>query len=380
MITDQPPGAARRSDADGGGEPHPGAVLRVAAAYSWRLLVVGLAVYVVLRLLGDLLTLVVPLSLALLVTALLRPLMIALRRRGLPRWLATLAAVLVAIIVIGGILAVVITKAVQQAPELAAQINRLIPKVEDWLVTGPLHLDRTTIDNFSNTLTKQVNKNGAAIASTAVSTGKAVVETVTGVLIGVFATIFLVYDGDGIWEFLIRGVPPTARVRVDTAGKAAWATLGHYVRGTLIVALFHGLAIAIVLSVLGVPLVVPLALIVAIGSFVPLVGAVVTGALAVGVAGVSQGLVAAIVVAAVLVADNQVEAHVLQPFVVGRYVHIHPLAIVVALTAGTLLFGIYGAVIAVPLTACVNSAVRSLLHEPEPEQPVDPAAEDARER
>jgi predicted PurR-regulated permease PerM len=379
MITDQPPGAARRRDPDGG-EPHPGAVLRVAAAYSWRLLVVGLAVYVVLRLLGDLLTLVVPLSLALLVTALLRPLMIALRRRGLPRGLATLFALLVAIIVTGGILALVITKAVQQAPQLADQINRLIPKIENWLVTGPLHLDRTTIDNFSNTLTKEVNKNGSAIASTALSTGKAVIETVTGVLIGVFATVFFVYDGDGIWSFLTRGVPRAARPRVEAAGEAAWATLGHYVRGTLIVALFHGLAIAIVLTILGVPLVVPLALIVALGSFVPLVGAVVTGGLAVGVAGVSQGLVAAIVVAAVLVADNQVEAHVLQPFVVGRYVHLHPLAIVVALTSGTLLLGIYGAVIAVPLTACANSAVRSLLHEPEPDNPLDPSAEDARER
>jgi predicted PurR-regulated permease PerM len=376
MITDQPVGDTRHRAEDA----HPGTVLRVAAAYSWRLLVVGLAIYAVLRLLGDLFTLVVPLSLALLLTALLRPLMISLRRRGVPRWLATLATILVAIVLTGGIIALVVTKAVQQAPQLATQINRLIPKVESWLITGPLHLDRTTIDNLSNTLTKTVNKNSSAIASTALSTGKAVVEVLTGLIIGLFATVFFIYDGDGIWEFLTRAVPRPVRGRVDEAGRAAWETLGHYVRGTLIVALFHGVAIAVVLEILGVPLVVPLALIVALGSFIPLVGAVVTGALAVGVAGVSQGLVAAIIVAAVLVADNQVEAHVLQPFVVGRYVHIHPLAIVVALTAGTLLFGIYGAVIAVPLTACVNSAVRSLLHHPEPEQPVNPAAEDARER
>jgi putative heme transporter len=163
---------------------------------------------------------------------------------------------------------------------------------------------------------------------------------------------------------LTRAFPRRARARVDAAGRASWATLGHYVRGTLIVAAFHGLAIAIVLLILGAPLVVPLALLVALGSFVPLVGAVVTGILAVGVAGISHGLLAAIVVAAVLVADNQIEAHVLQPFVVGRYVHIHPLGIVLALTTGTILLGIYGAVIAVPLTACINTAVRSLLHEP----------------
>jgi predicted PurR-regulated permease PerM len=135
---------------------------------------------------------------------------------------------------------------------------------------------------------------------------------------------------------------------------------------------FHGVAIAVVLTVLGVPLVIPLALLVALGSFIPLVGAIVTGVLAVGVAGVSEGLIAAVVVAAVLVADNQVEAHLLQPFVVGRYVRIHPLAIVLALTAGTILFGVFGALIAVPLTACVNSAVRSVLHDPEPDDPVNP--------
>ena len=376
MTTDPPLGADRGRV----GDAHPGPVLRVSAAYAWRLLVVGAAGYVILRLVGDLLTLVIPFTLAMLITALLRPLMIALRRRGLPRWLATLTAVLVAIIVIGGVLALVITKAVEQAPQLADEINRLIPKVENWLITGPLHLNRTTIDNFSTNLTKLVNKNSSAIASTALSTGKTVLDVLSGLVIGLFTTIFLVYDGDGIWEFLTRAVPRPGRARADAAGRAAWATLGHYVRGTLIVALFHGLAIALVLFILGVPLVVPLALIVAIGSFVPLVGAVVTGALAVGVAGISHGLLAAIIVTAVLIADNQIEAHVLQPFVVGRYVHIHPLGIVVALTTGTLLFGIYGAVIAVPLTACINSAVRSLLHEPESEQPVDPSLEDARER
>jgi predicted PurR-regulated permease PerM len=373
MASDQP---ARRGDDD----VHPGAVLRIGAAYAWRLLVLGLAGYVVLRLLGRLLTVVVPFSLALLATALLRPLMVALRRRGLPRWAATLLSIFAAVIVIGGILALVITKAVQQAPQLAAEINRLIPKVEHWLVTGPLHLDSNTVDNFSNNLSSEVNKNGAAIASTALSTGKTVVEVVTGLIIGLFTTIFLVYDGDGIWEFLIKGVPHPARERVDAAGRAAWETLGHYVRGTLIVALFHGLAIAIVLLILGVPLVIPLALIVALGSFIPLVGAVVTGALAVGVAGISQGAVAALVVVAVLVADNQIEAHILQPFVVGRYVHIHPLAIVLALTAGTLLFGLFGALIAVPLMACVNSAIRMLLVRPEPENPIDPVEEDARQR
>jgi predicted PurR-regulated permease PerM len=376
MSSDEPRPDGSRPDTAGrpGGEAsHPGPALRIAADYAWRLLVVGLAVYVVLRLFGRLLTVVIPFTLALLITALLRPLMSMLRRRGMPRWLATLLSLLAAVVVIGGIIGLVVTKAIEQAPQLADQIDRLIPKVEHWLVTGPLHLDRKTIGNFSDDLSDEVKKNSSAIASTAVSTGKTVVDVLAGLFITLFTTIFLVYDGDRIWEFVTRAAPRTARSAVDAAGKASWETLGHYMRGTLIVALFHGAAIAIVLAILGVPLVVPLALLVALGSFIPLAGAIVTGVLAVGVAGVSQGLVAAIVVAAVLVADNQVEAHVLQPFVVGRYVRIHPLAIVLALTAGTILFGIYGAVIAVPVTACINSAVRSLLRDPDPDDPVDPA-------
>ena len=125
------------------------------------------------------------------------------------------------------------------------------------------------------------------------------------------------------------------------------------------VAAFHGIVIAITLTILGVPLAFPLAVLVGLGSVVPLVGAVVTGALAVGVAALSKGLVPAVIVAAVLLIDNQIEAHVLQPLVVGRYVRIHPLAVVLALTAGALLFGIFGAIVAVPLVACINSGVRA---------------------
>jgi predicted PurR-regulated permease PerM len=283
-----------------------------------------------------------------------------LLRRGTPRVLAAITTLLVALVVIGGIIALVVTRAVDQAPQLGAEIDKLIPKVEHWLVTGPLKLNQGTIANFSKTLSKQVDKNSTAIASTAVSTGKTVLDVLAGLVLGVFCTIFLLYDGDRVWRFLCAGFPPAARVRVDRAGRAAWESLIHYVRSTLIVGAFHGLVMAIVLTILGVPLVAPLALIVALGSFVPLVGTVVTGTLAVGVAGISQGAVAALVVVTVLIVDNQVDAHILQPLVIGRYVHIHPLAVVLALATGTVLLGVFGAVIAVPLSACVNSFVRSL--------------------
>jgi predicted PurR-regulated permease PerM len=339
---------------------HPGPGLRIAADYAWRLLVLVLAAYVVLRVLSHLLIVIVPFTFALLVTAALLPLLGVLVRRGVPRVLATVTTLLVALVVMGGIIALVVTKAVDQAPQLGTEIDKLIPKVEHWLVTGPLKLNQGTIANFSTTLSKQVDKNSAAIASTAVSTGKTVLDVLGGAVLGVFCTIFLLYDGDRIWRFLCAGFPPAARVRVNLAGRAAWESLMHYVRSTLILAVFHGAVMAIVLTALGVPLVAPLALIIAIGSFVPLVGTIVTGTLAVGVAGISQGAIAALVVVAVLIVDNQVDAHVLQPLVIGRYVHIHPIAVVLALATGTVVLGVFGAVIAVPLCACVNSFVRSL--------------------
>ncbi len=340
---------------------YPGRILRVTSDYGWRLIVLGVVVYFAAHLLSKLAIAVIPFILALMASAMLRPAFSWLVRRGLPRSAATIVTFLGAVVVVGGILTLVIVKAVDQAPQLGDQINRLIPHVKRWLETGPLHVNRASVDNFSSSLTKQVTTNSSAIASTALSTGKTVVDVLTGLVLAIFVTIFLIYDGDGVWAFLVKAVPHAGRERADRAGHAAWRTLGHYMRGTLVVAAFHGVVIAITLTVLGSPLVAPLALLIALGSFVPLAGAVVTGAVAAGVAGIEQGIGAAIVVVVVLVIDNQIEAHVLQPFVVGRYVRIHPLATVMALTTGGLLFGVFGAIIAVPVVACANAAARAAM-------------------
>ncbi|MDQ6785055.1 MAG: AI-2E family transporter [Actinomycetota bacterium] len=350
--------------------------MRITAAYSWRVLAVGTLGYFILRLLSHLMTAVVPFAVAMLVTALLRPVLVFLRRQGVPRLLATVLAVLTAIVVLGGLITVVILGAANQAPQLGHEINRLIPHVKSWLETGPFHVDARTVNNFSQTLTNAVTTHSSEVAATAVSTGKTVVNVVTGFVLAIFVTVFLLYDGEGIWEFCTRAFPTTVRGRVDSAGRAAWSTLCHYVRGTLVVAVYHGVVVAIALAALGVPLVLPLAVLVGLGSFIPLIGAVVFGLLAVGVAGLSHGLVAAVIIAAVLILDNQVEAHVLQPFVVGRYVRIHPLGVVLGLTVGAILVGVFGAIVVVPLIACINAAVRSLLGSRTPELAMDPHGRD----
>jgi predicted PurR-regulated permease PerM len=339
----------------------PGPVLRIGAAYTWRILVLGAAAYVAVRLLSHLLEVIVPLGVALLLSSLLHPLLHWLRRHRVPQSLATLLSVLVALVVIVGLAAIVVVRAVDEFPQLGNKIDALLPHLRHWLETGPLHVNRSTVNNFSKTVSKEISSNSSSLLSAAAYTGRKVVSVAAGILLTFFITVFFLYDGPRVWRFVCLIAPSPARDRFDRAGRAAWVTIGHYARGTLVVAVFHGVAIAIVLAVLGVPLVLPLAVLVALGSFVPIVGAVVTGLLAVAVAGVTNGVAGAIVVAVVLVADNQIEAHVLQPFVVGRYVRIHPLATVLSLTAGTVLGGILGAIFVVPLVACASAAVRILV-------------------
>jgi predicted PurR-regulated permease PerM len=343
---------------------YPGAIIRTVADYAWRLLAIGALGYFVVQLLSRLSLVVIPFIVSILVTALLHPLLARFRSWGLPRGLATLATVLVALGVIGGLITVIVIRAANQAPQLGNEINALIPKVKHWLITGPLRLNPNTVNNLGNTVTKNVTKNSSVIASTALSTGKTVVEVLAGAALVVFSTILLLYDGPRIWRFLLKAAPRSSRERVDRTARAGWQTVGHYVRGTLIVATFHGVVVTVTLTILGVPLAFPLGVLVALGSFVPLVGAFVTGTLAVAVAGLSKGLLAAVIVVIVLLVDNQIEAHVLQPFVVGRYVRIHPLAVVLSLGAGGILFGIFGAIVAVPVVAFVNSSIRAWRDQP----------------
>lgn len=374
MTTSDSAGSGSRPSA--GSRSYPGPILRTAADYAWRLLVLGTVAYFGVQLLSRLSEAVIPFVVSVLVTALLHPLAQRMRRMGIGRGLATFLTMLVAVVVVGGLVTVVVVRAAQQAPELGNEINRLLPHVKRWLIEGPLKINAKTVNNLNSTISNDITKNSSAIASTALSTGKTVLSLLAGLALVIFSTIFLIYDGDRVWAFLLKAVPEPSRPVFDAAGRAAWSTISFYIRGTLIVALFHGVVVAVTLTVLGVPLAFPLAVLVALGSFVPLVGAVITGVLAVAVAGLSKGLVAAIVMTALLLLDNQVEAHVLQPFVVGRYVRIHPLAVVLSLAAAGLLFGIVGAIIAVPVVASVNSAVRAgLAHRrlaTAPESPVAP--------
>ena len=169
-------------------------------------------------------------------------------------------------------------------------------------------------------------------------------------------TFFLLYDGERVWRWLLGPLPRAAGTRVDRAGRTAWTTLTAYVHGTAVIATFHGVVIGVVLFLLHVPLVLPLAVLAFVGGFVPLVGALVAGSLAVLVALGTRGWVTAVILLGVLLVENQVEAHLLQPLVMGRYVRLHPLAIGLAIAVGSVLGGVLGAIVAVPAAAIVYRA------------------------
>jgi predicted PurR-regulated permease PerM len=334
--------------------------LRGVAVTCAEVLVVALFVYVLARLAEKLTIVVIPFGIAVLVSALLRPLAMWLRRRGLSPALATWVTVLAVWTVFGLVAWGVAVRSTADVPKLISEATSTLGKLRDYLVNGPLHLNQTQIDKYTTESQNYLKDHQAALTRGVISGAGILAEVITGAILSFFIGFFLLYDGEAIFGWVTRQLPVAGRMPFDRAGRGAWHALSGYVRGTLIVALFHGVVMGITLSAMGVPLALPLALLVAIGSLVPLAGALVAGGLAVLVTLATQGPVLALVLVGILIAENQAEAHVLQPFVVGRYVHLHPLAIALVLASGTVLAGIWGAVFAVPFTAASWAAVVAL--------------------
>jgi predicted PurR-regulated permease PerM len=180
------------------------------------------------------------------------------------------------------------------------------------------------------------------------------VEFFTLLVLTLFITFFLLYDSERIWRWLISPLPPRESRRVDAAGRAAWATTTGYVRGTAVIATIHGIVIGVAMFLLGAPLALPLGVLIFLGSFIPFVGALVAGGLAVLITFTAQGWVIALVLLGILIVESQLEAHLFQPLIVGRYVRLHPLAVGLSFAVGTVLAGIVGAIIAVPTAAVIN--------------------------
>lgn len=340
-------------------------VVRKAAAWSWRLLVILAAVLALLWLVSRLQVIVVPVALAVILTALLLPAVDWLDRRGAPRGGAVALVLLTGFALFGGIMTFVVSQFISGLPGLTEQVTRSIDNATTWLIEGPAHLSREQIDSAGDAVVRSIRNNQEKLTSGALSTAATLTEIVTGALLMLFTLIFLLYGGRNIYAYLTRIVPTPSRERVRDAGRAGFGSLIGYVRATFLVALVDAVGIGAGLAIMGVPLALPLASLVFLGAFVPLVGAVVTGFLAVVVALLAKGFVYALIALGLIIAVQQLEAHVLQPLVMGRAVSIHPLAIVLAIATGAVLAGIVGALLSVPLVAVLNSAIR-VLAAPDP--------------
>lgn len=346
--------------------------LRTAAALSWRFLVVLGAVGVIAYILGYLAIVTIPVGIALLLSALFAPAVARLVGWGVPKGLATAVTVVGGLAVVGGVLTLVITTFTAGLPQLQQQVGRSLAQISHWLRSGPLNLSQAQLQNLLNNAVNSIKGNAGEITSGALTTAAAVGEGLTAALLTVFVLIFFLYSGNRVWRFVIKAVPPEVRTRVDVAGRRGFASLVSYVRATVAVAFVDAICIGVGIWIVGVPLAFPLATVIFLGAFVPIIGAVVTGAVAVLVALVANGFVAALIVLAILVGVMQLESHILQPLLLGRAVRLHPLAVVLAISIGVVVGGIAGALLAVPILSVVNAGVRSLLHDPA----IDPDAVD----
>ncbi|MGW0162964.1 AI-2E family transporter [Mycobacterium sp. NPDC003323] len=346
---------------------HP--LVRKAAAWAWRLLVIGSAVMALLWVISHMLLIVVPVALAAMFAALLLPAVDFMADRRAPRGWAVAVVLLSAIAIVGGILSFVISQFITGAPALVEQVAASVDGVRTWLINGPLHLSRDQIDHAGDALIRTLQENQARVTSGALSTAATVTEIVTGALLVLFTLIFLLQGGRQIFAYVTKIFPTSVRERVRDAGRAGFGSLTGYVRATCLVALVDAVGIGTGLAIMGIPLALPLASLVFLGAFVPLIGAVLTGGVAVIVALIAKGWVYALITLGLILAVQQLESHVLQPLVMGRAVSVHPLAVVLAIAAGGVLAGILGALLAVPVLAVLNSAIRVLLAEdPEAEQ------------
>ncbi|MFB7057584.1 AI-2E family transporter [Streptomyces vinaceus] len=343
------------------GRPDPVSVvpwgMRVAAEVSWRLLLLAGMLWVVMKVISEVRLVVLAFAAALLVTALLQPFVVRLRRLGLPRGLATAVTAILGFVVIGLVGWFVVWQVMENLDDLSNRVREGINELKTWALDSPFHVTEKQINDIAKNLSETIGTNTEQITSAGLQGVTVLVEVLTGILLAMFSTLFLLYDGKRIWTWVLGLVPAAARPGVAGAGPRAWRTLTAYVRGTVLVALIDAIFIGLGIYFLKVPMAVPLAVFIFLFAFIPLVGAVVSGALAVVVALVTQGPWTALMVLAVVLAVQQIEGHVLQPFILGRAVRVHPLAVVLSVAAGGMVAGIGGAVVAVPLVAVTNTVV-----------------------
>ena len=347
--------------------------LHVAAAWGWRVIVVTIMVAGIVYALAFLSEVTIPLLVAILLTALLLPVTKRLHGWGVNRGLATAITVLGGLAVIVGVLYLIVSSIVSQSSTLGTNVTTGFNQLATWLQNGPLHVSATYFnpDEWVTRITNWVKSSQNTITTYAAEIGLSVGHFLAGFALTLFSLFYFLHNGREIFSFLLKFFPRKSRRRVDGAALNGWQSLSSYVRATIVVALADGLGTLIAALIIGVPAAPALAALVFLGAFVPIVGAFVSGFVAVLVALVALGWVQALFMLGAIVVVMEVESHFLQPFLMGRAVKIHPLAVLLAIAIGIILGGIIGALFAVPMLAFVKTFVQHLSDElPDPETSV----------
>jgi len=328
--------------------------LRIATAYAWRFLVLAAAIGVAVWLVIQLKLLVIPLLIAILITALLWPAFAWMLRHHVPRWLAIVISVVGTLAIVTGLLWLVVWQIMAQWDSVQASTEAAVDQFRQYLLSGPFDVSEQDIDGWLTAAGQLLQQQAELLWTGALAIGTTIGHVATGAVLALFILLCLLADGGGIWRWTLRLFPKKARPAADGAGRAGWITVVNYARTQLLVATIDAVGIGLGAALLGVPLAIPVAVLVFLGAFVPIVGAVVTGTVAVFLALVYNGPWIALWMLVVVLGVQQLEGHVLQPLLMGSAVKVHPLAVVLVVAGGAMIAGIPGALFAVPLAAFVN--------------------------
>jgi len=333
----------------------------VAGAWSWRLIVIAGAGWVVWKGLGHVSLLVIAMMVAMLLAALLSPTVMLLRKKGVRAGGAAAIAELGLLL----LLAVIISLTGQQLVRgFATMANKAVQGyqqlVDWWLKSLGYDLGADQLNQLLHQIENTFKDNPNTVLNGVSRVGSTAADVATGVLLTLFTLLFFLMEGERIWLFVVGLFPKDAREAVNGAGRAGWKSLGAYVRVQILVAAIDAIGIGLGAAILGVPLAIPLGVLVFLGSFIPVIGALFSGAVAVLLALVALGPVQALIMLGIVLLVQQVESHILQPLIMGKAVSLHPLAVIFSVAGGSMIFGAVGALFAVPTLAVVNSVVRYL--------------------
>ncbi|QNP66026.1 AI-2E family transporter [Streptomyces genisteinicus] len=345
----------------------PGA-LRSAAAWSWRIIVVGALVFGVFSLLGRFHKLGVAVFLGLVITAVLRP-VAGLLSRWMPRPAAVAVSLIGSLLLLLGLGALVGEAVAGERARLVDEFATGIDRIERWLEQPPFRLNPEALGDLRHRIGQFLSSHRSTVISTAISGADRLVEVLTVLALAVFCSVFFIHSGDRQWAWFRDELPPGARERVSVAGAAAWRTFTGYTHGILLVAAVNAVLVGIALYALGVPLAVPLALLEFVAAFVPLIGSPIALAVAAVVALAAKGPLVAGIVVALIVVIGQIEGHLLHPIVMSWAVRLHPVVVALAVIGGAVAAGVIGAVAAVPLVAVAWSVRQALRAAPKAAAP-----------